>query len=241
MPLFPAYNALFIHIPKNAGRSIETALFPEGIASTSGRRSCLNRAAHLAQNRTANPTARDYLVGTCDAVLCAQHLTLAEIELLGLIPDGARAGLFTFCVVRDPFTRAISSIMHFRHRLAHLYRLDDTPDPRQIERALEAWAELEPDDHNLRAHRRPQADFVFTRGRANAMDMVLRFERLGADFEDLAARIGANDARLPWVGRSPARAPDSAALYTPRARRIVERLYGADLELFGYRFGQVAA
>ena len=32
-----------------------------------------------------------------------------------------------------------------------------------------------------------------------------------------------------------------ADLYTPRARRIVERLYGDDIELFGYRFRAEAA
>lgn len=236
MPLFPDHNALFIHIPKNAGRSIEAALFPPGVTSGAGRRSTANRAAHLAQSLTASAIAPRYLVGTLDAALCAQHLTLSEIQLLGLVPERDLAGLFTFCVVRNPYARALSSVTHFRRRLAGLYRLDDRPTPTQLEAALDAWAGLEPEDHNLRAHHRPQADFVFTRARANAMDMVLRFERLAEDFAALAARIGAPAAPLPWIGRSTDAAADLAALYTPRARRIVERLYGADLELFGYGF-----
>ena len=74
MPILPDYNALFIHIPKNAGRSIETALLPRGVASCSGRRSRLNRAAHLLQNLSASRTAARFLVGTRDVALCAQHL-----------------------------------------------------------------------------------------------------------------------------------------------------------------------
>jgi len=236
MPLFPDYNALFLHIPKTAGRSIETALLPRGVAATSGRRRRLNRAAHLLQTRTANPTAARHLVGTLDVSLCAQHLTLAEIELLGLIPDRDLAGLLKFCVVRNPFARAISSVMHFRSRFAHRYRLDPTPTPEQLERALEVWAALDPVDHNLRAHRRPQADFLFDRDRAIAVDRVLRFETLHKDFAALAAKIGAPVSALPWIGRSTPARGGYAAFYTPRARRIVAGLYGADLELLGYHF-----
>lgn len=234
MPFFPDHNALFIHIPKNAGRSIETALFPAGVGSASGRRRWVNRAAHLAQRLTTNPTAPRYLVGTCDVSLAAQHLTLSEIRLLGLLPERATRPVFTFCVVRNPYARAISSVWHFRNRLADRYRLDDRPDAAQLEHALAAWADLDPADHNLRAHQRPQADFVFSRENRNAMDMTLRFERLNEDFEILKARIGAAGAVLPWIGRS-ARPPlDYADLLTVPARRVVERLYGSDFEQFGY-------
>jgi len=193
------------------------------------------------QTRTGNWAAPRYLVGTLDVSLCAQHLTLAEIELLGLIPARSLAGMLKFCVVRNPYTRAISSVTHFSRRLARHYRLDPVPTPTQLERALEVWAELEPEDHNLRAHRRPQADFLFTRGRTIAVDRVLRFENLQADFAALAVEIGAPVAALPWIGRSSPARTAHAALYTPRGRRIVERLYGADLELFGYRFLAEAA
>lgn len=236
MPVLPDYNTLFIHIPKNAGRSIETALLPRGVASSSGRRSRLNRAAHLMQSLTGNPTAPAFLVGTRDVSLSAQHLTLAEIRLLGLLAGETLDAMFKFCIVRNPFARAISSILHFRRRLAHLYHLDAVPTPAQVERALEIWCELEPDDHNLRAHRRPQADFVFDRETPNAMDMVLRHERLSADFVTLRRRIGATGATLPWIGKSRLAHDGYAALYTHRARRIVTRAYGADLDLFGYGF-----
>jgi len=241
MPFFPDHNALFIHIPKNAGRSIETALFPAGVGSASGRRRWVNRAAHLAQMWTTNPIAPRYLVGTCDVSLSAQHLTLAEIRLLGLLPEQAALPVFTFCVVRNPYARALSSVWHFRKRLADRYRLDDRPDAAQFERALAAWADIEPPDHNLRAHQRPQADFVFSRENRNAMDMTLRFERLGEDFETLKARIGATGAVLPWVGRSPRPRIECAELLTAPARRVVERLYGADFEQFGYALDPEAA
>jgi hypothetical protein len=236
MPYFPAYNALFVHIPKNAGRSIENALFPVGLASTSGKRSRLNRVAHFAQGATGNADAQRYLVGTRDVSLSAQHLTLIEIEMLGLLPAAVDARPFTFCVVRNPFERAISSILHFCKPLAHLYSLSEKPDAAEIETALEAWATLKSDNHNHNAHRRPQADFVFRRDTRNAMDMVLRFETLAEDFDRLKDAIGAKGVDLPWVGKSSTAHKDYAALFTPRARAIVEDIYAADLELFDYDF-----
>lgn len=236
MPYFPKYNALFIHIPKNAGRSIENMLFPHGVVSTSGKRSRSNRLAHYLQSVTDNPLAVDYLVGTRDISLSAQHLTLVEIEMMGLAPAPADNRPFTFCVVRNPYERAISSVLHFRTRFADLYTLDTKPTPGQIEVALDVWARLVPANHNHRAHRRPQADFVFNRQTANAMDMVLRFENLTQDFARLTEALGVPDIALPWVGKSSTKHKDYAALFTPRAREIVENIYAADLELFGYDF-----
>jgi len=71
--------------------------------------------------------------------------------------------------------------------------------------------------------------------------MTLRFERLEADFEILKARIGAVDAALPWIGRSPAPHAACAELLTPAARRVVERVFEADFERFGYDVMRVAA
>jgi hypothetical protein len=236
MPYFPDLNALFIHIPKNAGRSIENALFPDGVVSTSGKRSKPNRLAHYLQTVTANKTVADYLVGTRDVSLSAQHLTLVEIEMMGLAPSPAGKRPFTFCVVRNPYERAISSVLHFRKRFADLYTLDAKPTAEQVETALEAWAVLVPANQNHRAHRRPQADFVFNRTSPNAMDRVLRFETLAQDFARVTEALGVPDVTLPWVGKSSTEHKDYAALFTPRARTIVETLYAADLELFDYDF-----
>jgi hypothetical protein len=234
MPLFPDHNALFIHIPKNAGRSIEAALFPPGVQSSSGKRHFLNKVAHLVQEQTRNFVADQFLVGTRDVVLSAQHLTFAEIELLGLLPQSTGGRPFTFCVVRDPYDRAVSSVLHFRNKVSALSRISDHPTPPEIERAIEVWAELPPDNHNYRAHRRPQADFVFDRKTRNTMDMVMRFERIERDFEALVERLGCSNVSLPWVGKSMTEHGKYRDLLTPRARVIIEQLYGCDIELFGY-------
>lgn len=234
MPLFPDHNALFIHIPKNAGRSIEAALFPSGVQSSSGKRRFVNKVAHVMQERTRNLVADQFLVGTRDIALSAQHLTIAEIELLGLLPKSAEGRPFTFCVVRNPYDRAVSSVLHFRNKVSALSHISDRPTPPEIERALEVWAELPQDNHNHRAHRRPQADFVFDRQTRNAMDMVMRFERIERDFAELVERLGCNNVSLPWVGKSMTEHAKYRDLLTPRAKAIITQIYGCDMELFGY-------
>jgi hypothetical protein len=237
MPLYPELNALFVHIPKNAGRSIEQALTPASLRGRDGRRSVASRGARLLQRLTANPVARTRLTGTLDLVVAAQHLTLSDIQSLGLASRSDLAALYKFCVVRNPFDRAISSVLHFgRDRFRKEFRLGERLTPEGMERAILAWLDIEPRDHNLLAHRRPQADYLSSPDRDVAMDCVMRFERLGDDYQQLGEALGAPLPDLPWVGRSRSDAIAYRDLYTATARKAVERAFERDLDLFGYRF-----
>lgn len=235
MPYFNNLNSLFIHIPKNAGRSIESALFPVGVTSSSGKRSMPNRIAHLSQNITSNPTSKKYIVGTIDVSLSGQHLTYAEIELLGLLPkEVENKKIFKFCVVRNPYERTVSSILHFKSKLKELKYLKDDINPKKFERAVEIWSDFIPTNHNHRAHRRPQADFIFSTKAKNVMDMILRFENLSADFKNLVKVLGSPKISLPWVGGSMIKNENYKDLLTPRSIKIIEDIYDIDIEMFGY-------
>lgn len=236
MPIFRDRGLLFVHIPKNAGRSIERLLFPEGLSTQAGQRSLTNRFAHWLQGRTANSIAKKHLCYTVDATLAGQHMTLSEIELLGFVGRAEIDRLFKFCVVRNPYERAISSILHFENRFHAEYRLDARPDAKQIERALAFWIEHEGADHNVRAHRRPQVDYIRRGSQDNAMNTILRFESLAADFEALEQSLGLNLPTLPWVGKSRREHRSYASLYTPEARKLVASAFAEDLELFEYVF-----
>ena len=143
------------HIPKNAGRSIEEALLGEDGSPDGGRRSWLNRVATFVSRETASPFARKYLIGTLDVALASQHLTYVEMQLLGLLPE---TPLRSFAVVRNPFDRALSSMIHF-DRGAWVDEPDTTRRQDEFERVLGRWLDRDLSDHNERAHRRPQVDF----------------------------------------------------------------------------------
>lgn len=225
MPLFSEPRLLFIHIPKNAGRSVERVLMNTDGDPDWARPNLVNRAARALTVASRSSLAFGHLVGTQDVVIAAQHLTYAEIELLGLGPPDL-GEIPSFCVCRDPFDRAISSVTHF---------FGPVTDPVAFERALDAWLDDPLTDHNRRAHRRPQYEFILNARGRPTIQHVLRFERLGEDFKAFAKVIGRPDLTLPWMGRSK-RGRDVTTYYTHRAQQRVADAYGEDLEYFCYPF-----
>lgn len=147
--------------------------------------------------------------------------------MLGLLPDDAATAWTMFCICRNPFDRAVSSIRHFHET--------ELQDATQFERLLAHWLDRAPADHNLRAHRRTQSDFVRDDKGNCGVGTILRYETLAEDFSWLMARIGRPDIALGWSGKSD-RSRDYRAYYTPSARKMVETVYAEDLERFGYGF-----
>ena len=233
MPYFPDHQALFIHIPKCAGKSIEAAMLPPGLDGTAGKRPLLNRAARMLEKATHSQIPARYLLGTYDVALAAQHLTYAEIELLGLLPREVLDNALKFAVVRHPYGRAISSVMHFRHRFADRYRLSERPDRAEVERAIAAWLEIEPPDHNVRAHRRRQVDYLRGPDGTMRVERILRLESLKEDFASLCADLSLPAAALPWVDRSGSKR-DRNELLTARSRQMVREAFAADFDILQY-------
>lgn len=226
MPLLTELGALFIHIPKNAGRSVEAALLGEDLKYDSGRRGLINGLFRKGLKLSEDRIPARHLMGTLDVTLAAQHLTLAEISLLGLVPDDQLKTLFKFCIVRNPFDRAISSLHHVNPKLsAHI-------EP--VEKALHSWLTSEPGDHNLLAHRRPQNAFIRNPLGEIDVDLVMRFESLEADFEKLKSRLGVRNVSLPKVGQKTQ--VSYRDLYSDYAKQLVEDAFSDDLEEFGYSF-----
>jgi hypothetical protein len=226
MPFFRDRNLLFVHIPKNAGRAVEAALLGSTGSPDGGRRSWSNRLATGAQRCTAAGGVRERLIGTLDVTVAAQHLTLAEIELLGLLPADQLAHSRRFCICRNPFDRAVSSVFHF---CAH------PQDRPSFERALCRWLDRPPRDHNELAHRRTQAAFVRDSRGQPAVPHVLRFETLCDDFRQLMAEFSLDGVVLARRGGS-ARSRSHRDYFNPTARQAVERAYAEDLDRFGYAF-----
>lgn len=226
LPFFRDRNLLFVHIPKNAGRSIEAALLGPTGSPDGGRRSWSNRLATGVQRCTAAVGVRERLIGTLDVTVAAQHLTFAEIELLGLLPTDQLAQCRRFCVCRNPFDRAVSSVLHF------CGNLQDQPE---FERALGRWLDRTPRDHNELAHRRTQAEYVRDSRGKPAVPHVLRFEWLCEDFTQLMAEFGIDGVPLAWRGRS-RRGRNHRDYFNASARRAVERAFAEDLDQFHYAF-----
>lgn len=231
VPLLADGQLLFIHIPKNAGKSVESHfLGPSGPAL--GSRGVLNRAAKLLLNATTNRRAKDLLLGSRDYTFAAQHLSYREIVSLGLLDRATLATATAFAIVRNPYDRAISSVMHhFSRQIARGEVTVSTPD--EFARALGQWLDTEPRDHNLFAHRRSQFDFLSLDGRTIAVEERLCYERLAEDFPAFLKRNNLPGGQLGWNGRQ-RKARDWRELYNDAARALVRREFERDFDTLGY-------
>lgn len=226
MPYSAEHNVLFIHIPKNAGRSIEAALdlislkYFARLESRSGFRSTSNRLFTMLQRMTSNRHVAQTLHGTLDVALCAQHVTLQEILLLNLIDKDTLKGMKRFAVFRNPYDRAISSFFHFTDR--------KSATRKNFESFCRNWYEEASSDHSVLAHRRQQIDFILdTRGRVG-VNRILRFENLSRDFADLCREWGISSTGIPHVGKSPREA--SKELHSPATKKLISHQFKDDLE-----------
>jgi hypothetical protein len=75
MPIFHKHKLIFIHIPKNAGKSIEAGFLGRK-GPDSGKRSHLNAACKLLMRLTSKPVPQRDLLGSLDYTFAAQHMTL---------------------------------------------------------------------------------------------------------------------------------------------------------------------
>lgn len=232
MPIFQSYRLLFVHIPKNAGRSVEAALLGETGTPDGGRRSLLNRAATFLARETASRFPRDHLIGTLDVSLAAQHLTYVEMEMLGLLPD--EAGFRSFATVRNPYDRALSSVMHFREG-SWVQEMDERQRMRGFEEQLAQWLEQPIADHNQRAHRRSQVAYLRNQEGLQAVETILRFEMIDQDFKAFMRDLGISGVTLPIRGHG-GRTRDYRDYFDPASRRRVELAFGEDIDAFEYSF-----
>lgn len=235
MPVFHQHKALFIHIPKNAGRSIEEAFLGDAGTPDDGRRNVVSRAGTWLQRRFSSPFAAKFLIGTVDYSLASQHLTYTELQHLRLVDENILSDYKSFCVARNPFDRIVSTVLHF----ASAEGTAAPTNPAEFERLLGAWQDRDKSDHNLIAHDRTQADYVLNSRGQMAVGTILRFENLAEDFANFSASIGAPDLQLTWFGKA-SRNRQYSDYYTPAARASVEKKFGEDLELFSYRFDDTA-
>lgn len=158
------HRCVFVHIPKCAGQSVETA-FLEDLGLTWETRAVLllrpNESPRIGPPRLAHLIARDYM----------RHHYLSQDLFDSYV---------TFTVVRNPWARTVSL---YRHLDAN-ESFADFVDTR-LSRVLAA-GEADEDFWFFR----PQTDYVTDAGGNIIVDRILAFENLGDEFKRLSAEIG---------------------------------------------------
>jgi hypothetical protein len=136
----------------------------------------------------------------------------------------------TFAVVRNPWDKVVS---HFHYRVqTNQTGLGDGGI------SFEDWVgaayrDRDPAYLDTPIMFSPQRDWLVDASDEVAVDRVLRFESLEADFGSLMDELG-RDATLPHLKASSRRS--YREYYDDATADIVRRVFAPDLELFGYEF-----
>ncbi len=164
---------VFVHIPRTAGTSVETALAPYARGEIGF-------------------TAHD------NTVLAHKHSTAAELrDLVG--PEIWRR-YFTFSIVRNPWARMFSDYCFFRDVAPSLMPRFN-PVERHLTvmaagHAFDGWLRACADHLDI-----AQSGYLVDAGGALLVDFVARFEDIGADFARVC-RVLDVDVALPCVNRT---------------------------------------
>jgi hypothetical protein len=200
-------RCIFVHIPKTGGTSIEDVIWP------APRREEDLWMGFVSAHRNK------YQTGGLQHLLAHQIRQEVGEEIFG--------AYFKFAVVRNPWDRAVSQFCYTRIR-TDLHELIGMTAETSFSDYL---TRIEGHEH---VQWQPQVDFVHDADGSTLIDLVGRFERLEQDAGSIFKRLGLEASTLPHSNASDRR--PYREYFDTSSRRRIERLYGKDIEAFGYEF-----
>ena len=211
MPISHSFKAIFIHIPKNAGQSIEKTLEMYG----------------------GKP--EDTLWGRVQNRYVLQHLTAAQLIQTQLIPEETWNTYFKFAVVRNPWSKAVSE---YNWYLRYGPTIDFSHWVDTLERRLDINSAIHMKEigHNVEQHR-----FVFDRAGDLMVDRLLRFEALERDFSMICADNKWNVKLLYEEATKTQSNVAFQDYYSEATALKIQQIYREDIERFGYSLEQTFA
>ena len=221
-----AHNCIFVHIPKNAGQSIEHVFLGLNNLTWKTRAPLLlrpNSDPAAGPPRLAHLRARDY-------VRCG-HVSQADYDRF-----------FKFGIVRNPWERMVS-----------FYKYMGEPKTESFnEFVLNSFPRFWKDKYWFVC---PQTDYVYDEQSKLLVDFVGRFEQLQPDFGIVCQKLGLPPIQVPFVNKSKERgllgklrrmfgAVGAATepkrkyqdYYNEETQNFVAEKYAPDIANFGYKF-----
>ena len=205
----PQNRFIFIHIPKNAGQSISTALRHHALTPR-------QRLLQTLMRRLWRKTKHDHY----GLYRGGWHGTAREVrEAVGA---ETFEGAYKFAFVRNPWDRMLS-----------LFRFEQL-EPKRSHYEVSKSTDLEGYLDYLASVGFPTQESYLVDDQGNLLvDYVGRFETLENDFALVCDKLGITE-RLPHKNSSGR--GDFRARFTPKAVDLVAEMFAADIDRFGYRF-----
>ena len=225
------HKCIFVHIPKNAGQSVEQ-VFLSLLGLTWETRAPLllrpNDRPELGPPKLAHLKWWEYVAH--------KYMTQAQYD-----------EYFKFAFVRNPWSRVVSMYRYFGFHKKSSFNDFVKKDFRS-----RIW-------NDLQWFVGPQSDFIFNDEGRLMIDLVGRVESLQDDFQQVCRKIGLpptevphthasqnepeiatkSGSGFPWFRRRSVFMPRFATFqeyYDGESREIVAQLYERDIAMFGYEF-----
>lgn len=191
---------------------------------------------------------QDLLAADGTVLVPWKHASLVRLMEHGLVTPGERDRLLVFATVRNPFDSVVSQYLKMRRSNAReLERPNSWVHGHDrvagsvsfaLEHSFDEWvawqyARLSRRRRLRRAlNPRPKPPMYY-----RGVDVVMRFETLQADFDEVLARVGvAGTFPIPTHNRTPGREVGYREMYSRRSRAIVQGAFAGTIDQFGYEF-----
>ena len=147
-----------------------------------------------------------------------------------------------FTVIRNPWDRVVSAFCYAQMEESYWHGTDTWlhPDYELLKNCkFSEFCHILLNQRDRLKHESwyPQCRWIATKkdGRVvSVVNDILRYESLDADFAQLADLLGAKVRKLPHVNKTDRMA--YRKYYNTKTRKIISRVYRADIELFGYSY-----
>ena len=203
------WKAIFIHIPKTAGGSMETSLLKKYFKTEKMPAASPLRRRLLAHNKK-----------------WTQHYPIQKtIDTHGV----KKSEYFKFCFVRNPWSRAVSEFFYIKKQKGCHCSLENIP------KTFKDWCKKDM-PCSWEWHTDPQVNFIIDKKGETIMDFIGRFENLQEDFNLVCNAINIPTSNLPIHNSTNHK--HYTEYYDDETQAIVTEKYAKDIDYFGYKFGE---
>lgn len=209
------HKIIFIHIPKCAGSSIETAF---GINVNDNKLDRENLFGWDEQNR-----------------LYLQHATPQELIDLKLISKKQWESYFKFIIIRNSWDKVMSDFFWFKTTKNFKGNLSDYLDAKN-----DFLRFMQKGDISYRGdHLTPQIDYMYLNSELIKYDKIILFDKdnLNSEFAELAEEINMKKnffEKKVQVGKK--NKIHYSTFYTNRMKKQVHNKYKEDIDFFNFKF-----
>ena len=210
--IFYKYDLIHVHIPKTAGASIETYLWPD-------RKTRSKRDLWQGQN---DEGVNKYQIGGL------QHLKAKHIQ--SEVGEEIFENFFKFAFVRNPWDRLVSQYEFCKKRKDLMSLLDIN-----INSPFDEYLEKIQIHSHIQWER--QVDFIYDDVQKCLVDFVGKYETLISDFQRLVDEnhFPIFEYTLPHINKSLSRKP-YRTYYNSFSKDLVNRLFYEDINCWSYKF-----